>query len=570
MASFGDYKKQTFQNGVTTVNPTTFQPMEDKIENIDNELAHSSNYRFEDLKKYFWMRNCKEINMFDDYTDWTGVGANVDNTNGAYTGNNDVYFADSDDTGSTIYMHDTVTSIDLTKFNDESASTTADVICLSVFLSDYTFFNDLILKLGTDSGNYYSYTFTLTESSRVTFQAKKSAFNTTGTPAGWDDITYIHIETVTEDNASSEFIACQALMMYRNDPVTDGQGQPFQNYSGSSWSNFFTQSTSLWNLFFDPAINDLGIQLLNDSNDTGIYNGIKIRSSVISFNFKSIMYTNVNSYTNNMTWYVAADNYATAWIDNDDFTLLINEAGVPTDYTFTLNTTLSQGERLEIILEKNIDTIRATLIKGNDRIAIHEHETTIDSETEGDLYFGFDDAGLCFIPDFIISNVSNLDLNSWDKPKVVIKQADESTSEDTTLSNDAELYAYLPPNSMFRIEAIIMYYSASATPDLKCDFATGGDDKVTDKISIGPATTNSSTIDTNVIMKTNGIGGDVSYGADGSLISCIYEEFIIKSGVNGNLINFRWAQNVSNATAITIKAGSHLIITKVDLLQQNN
>jgi len=571
--AFGDYDKQTFQYGVTAFNPSTWQPGENKINEIDDELAYSSNYRFDSLKRYFWMRNCKEIHMFDDQDDWAAINASTSlgEASDPDTGNEDVTFGDNDNNAGDIGMDDTIASIDLTKFNDGESSTTADVICLNVSILDYTAFTaDLTLKIGEDNGNYYSYTFSMTESGRVTFQAKKSAFSQTGVPAGgWGAITYVALETTTAADKLGFTITGLSLMMYRNDPDNDGYGNPFQIYDGSAWSSFFEQNTDMWNLHFDPNLNDLCIQLLNDSNDTDEYDGLKVRSNIINFVWKTIMHCRYDDYSSIMTWYIDSDNYAAAWIDDDDFTLLINEDGTPTSETFTLNTSLDYGERLEITLEKNSDTLRAIVSKGSEIIKVLEYETSINAVTQGDLYFGYDDVGLCLIPDFMISNVNNMDLDNWDKPKIVVKKYDTSRDTTTTLADDPELYAYLPPNAYFKIEAFIQYYSASATPDLKTDWDTNGVSKVTNKCVMGPATSNTATTNTNMNSTTYGIGSDVAYGADGSLQSFAYEEFLIYSGTSGGYVKFRWSQYVSNGTSVTVKAGSHLIITKVDQLQQN-
>jgi len=572
----GDYIRSIWQNGPGVghppINEDNLNNIEEKLEELDGLLANTFNYRFEDLKKYFWMRNCKDIANFEDDTDWTGVGCNVGAASGPNAGNASTAFADSDNVASTIYIHNTVPSINLTEFNDEKASTTDDIISFSVHLFDYTKLTNITVKLGDDNVDNYSYTWNVTEGKQVTFQAKKSDFATNGVPSGWNDITYIHIQSDTKANASFSWITPMVLTMYRNDPVSDGDGQAFQIYSGSAWSNFFTQENNAWNLLLDPKINDLGIQALDDYNDSEIWDGLNVKSDVISFFWKSIMHNYCASYTNNMTWFVDDDNYATAWIDNNDFTLLINEAGVPTDYTFTLNTSLAQGERLEITLEKNVDTIRATLVKGNERIAILEHETTIDSETEGDLYFGFDDFGLCFIPDFIISNVNNLDLDSWDRPKVVIKQADESTSADTTLNDDSELYVYLPPNSMFEIFMSIDYYTnANVTPDIKVAWNLTNVEMVTYRKCVG-LDIGAATYYGDVKTYTRGSANVISYG--GSDTADVYlhanETAIVKTNTTGGIVTLQWAQSASNANATTVKAGSYIKATKLDLLQQNN
>jgi hypothetical protein len=572
----GDYTRTTWQNGEGVghppINAANLNNIEAKLLEIDTLLINAENYRFGSLKRYFWARNCKEIHMFDYSADWTPTaGTTVAEASNPDTGNEDVAFSDSDNVAGIIEMHDTSISLDLTEFNDEESSGTDDVIVLNVDILDHTAFSaGLTLRIGEDNLNYYSYTFAMNESGRVTFQAKKSDFATTGAPVGgWGLITYISLETTTLINKFGFTITGLSLMMYRNDPDNDGHGNPFQIYDGSAWSSFFEQNTDMWNLHFDPNLNDLCIQLLNDSNDTDEYDGLKVRSNIINFVWKTIMHCRYDDYSSIMTWYIDSDNYAAAWIDDDDFTLLLNEAGVPHSETFTLNTSLDYGERLEITLEKNSDTLRTILKKGNEIVKVLEYETSIDAETQGDLYFGYDDVGLCFIPDFMISNVNNMDLDSWDRPKIVVKKYDESHASTTVLQNDDELYAYLPPNAYFKIEAFIQYYSASATPDLKTDWDTSGVSKVSNKCYIGPATSNVNTLDTNINTATYGIGADVSYGADGSLQSFAYEEFLIYSGTNGGYVNFRWAQNVSNATDMTVKAGSHLIITKVDQLQQN-
>jgi hypothetical protein len=574
----GDYIRSTWQNGPGVghppINEDNLNNIEEKLEELDGLLANDYlNYRFNDLKKYFWMRNCKEICLFDDYTDWTGVGCNVGPPSSSLTGNSGTSFVDADALAGTIYIHDTRPSVDLSKFNDEEASSTDDIISLSIHLFNYTKLTNITIKLGDDNANNYSYTWNVTEGYQVTFQAKKSAFATNGAPTGWNDITYVHIQSVTIAGASTAYITPLALMMYRNDPVLDGQGQPFQKYSGSAWSNFFTQQNNAWNLLFDPVINDLGIQCLNDYNDSSIWNGLKVKSNVVSFAWKSIFHVYYAAYTNIMTWYNDTNNYAIAFIDNDNFTLTVNEAGVPATYTFLLNTSLYRGERLEITLEKNVSTIRSTLVKGNDRIAILEHETTISSSALGDLYFGFDTVGVSFIPDFIISNINNLDLGSWDKPKIIIKRADESTSNDDTLSEDSELYIYLTPNSMFEIDLLLKYYTnASTTPDVKVDWlATGDIEAVTQRSCFGYAVATATMFSASFKYYAMDLDQEMPYGGgeQANKYSFAKENFIVKTGVNGGLLQLRWAQNTSNANETTVKAESYIKATKIDLLQDN-
>ena len=176
----------------------------------------------------------KEIDNFADYSEWTASGSDLadDETNIIDGLGNSVSMSDSDDTGSTISMYKTISSIDLTEFDDASVSTTSDLISLLVYISDVSYYSDLTLKLGDDNTDNYSTSVdpsaTLSNGwNRI--DVAKSAFDTNGSPTGWDDITYIRIDATTENNASGENISVQYLQLAL---VTD-----FTSYAG----DFFVQ-----------------------------------------------------------------------------------------------------------------------------------------------------------------------------------------------------------------------------------------------------------------------------------------------------------------------------------------
>jgi hypothetical protein len=574
--SAGDYTKNIWQNGPGVGHP----PIDaDNLNNIENKLYEidqyiynaKQNFRFSDLKKYFWQRNCKEIHMFDDYTAWTpGPGTTVASSSSPYTGNEDVYFKDSDGTGSTILMHDTISPLDLTKFNDGEASSTDDIIAYSVYLFNYSYFTGMTLRIGADSSNYFYYTWNITEGWQVTFQAKKSDFIVGNGAPSWDNIAYIELRTVTSNGATAALVISLALMMFRNDTANDGVANPFQYYNGSAWTNFFSQSTPLWNLLFDPSINDLGIQLLNDYNDSDIYNGLKVKSTMSEFYFKSIMHAKYSKYTNNMTWYVDSNNYATTYLDNNDFKLIIVEGGASTPYTYTLSNGLIR-EILEIKLEKNNNTIKATLEKGNEKVIVLEHETTIDIDDTGDLYFGYDTLGLCFITDFEINNKNNINLDNWNNPKIVIKKTSQSTNGDTTMDDDNELFVYLPPNFLCEINLNLAVSCVSNTPDIKIDWASNNVTLIGDRFSIGPASsiTSVQAAAATKHLAINSLSYDNVFGLDGDGTASIKENFVVAVGNEGGYLKLRWAQNTSDANPISVGSMSFIKVTKLGLLQEN-
>jgi hypothetical protein len=177
----------------------------------------------------------KEIDNFSNYSEWTASGCDIaDDTTNKVTGlASSVSINDSDDTGSTVSIYKTVSSLDLTAFDDESASDTSDLIVLLAYCSDVSLFSDLTLKIGTDASNYY---YTSVDPSADwsngwnTIAVAKSAFDTASSPTGWDDIDYIRIDITTENNASAENISVQYLQLAKVTDFTSYAGDLFVQY----------------------------------------------------------------------------------------------------------------------------------------------------------------------------------------------------------------------------------------------------------------------------------------------------------------------------------------------------
>lgn len=579
MAS-GDYTKTVWQNGAgvghPAINEDNLNNIEDKIDELDSELAYSGNYRFRELLEYFWNKNCKIIHLFDDEDDWTGSsgGETIRESSEPRTGNQDVGFYDNNDVGGTIGIYDAIDSIDLTKFNDGSSSSTSDIISISLTILDDTLWNSVTVKLGDDAANYYYKTFTVNAGDlNVTYEAKKSDFTTVGAPSGWDDITYVLIEGETAALASGSDLFCRILSLYRNDPDNDGSSGPFQIYKGSisGWENFFTESSENWHIYLNPFYNSLGLQCLSSIESTDDFDSLKVKSNVISFVWKTLMsIQDEGTYqSTSMTWYVNSNNYAVTYIDSDTFYLVVNEAGVPTSHSVALDNSLIIKEKVEIKLEKNNDTIIATMFKNGEIDKILEHETTISSTTSGDLFFGIKDGRpRSFIHDFLISNINNMDLDFWDKPKIVRKMFDEVINNSDTLQDDNELYFYLPPNSFFEVEANLYVDANSDTPDVSITFdITGGAVENTRRIGCGMGTSSTNGYNSeysNFAAEPVGSGGN--YGVDSTGYSSIIQKFLVYTNHTGGKIQLKWAQYTAHASDTTMKEGSYIKVTKVDRL----
>jgi hypothetical protein len=170
----------------------------------------------------------KEIESFKDYNEWTMVGSDiVDLIQGPFP-NSGVYMADEDDSESYVGMYKNPSSIDLTQFDDASASTTADLIVFTVYIYDVSYYTNLAIKLGDDNSNCYYYEVDPSVglvNGWNQISVAKSAFTTAGSPSGWDDITYVRIELYALDNSAyNSYIVSQYLQLVK---VTD-----FTNYAG--------------------------------------------------------------------------------------------------------------------------------------------------------------------------------------------------------------------------------------------------------------------------------------------------------------------------------------------------
>lgn len=176
----------------------------------------------------------KEIEAFDDYTDWTTAGSELADLVEDPFPNQSIYMTDYDDTESYVGMYKNISSLDLTQFDDSSASTTADLIVFTVYIFDITYFTNLSVKLGDDNSNCFYYD--VDPSADLVngwnqIAAAKSAFSTAGSPSGWDDITYLRIEVYALDDTSfNSYISSKYLQLVKATDFTNYAGLYFIQY----------------------------------------------------------------------------------------------------------------------------------------------------------------------------------------------------------------------------------------------------------------------------------------------------------------------------------------------------
>lgn len=142
-------------------------------------------------------------------------------------------------------------------------------------------------------------------------------------------------------------------------------------------------------------------------------------------------------------------------------------------------------------------------------------------------------------------------------PFHVVKSADESVTGSTSLQNDDHLVFAVGANEIWVAEYFLTLISASVTPDFKLDFS------VPSGAVGGFAFTRRDTASGLTEETAGNFGSPLDMGIDAANTywpMYVYL-YIDTAGTAGN-VQLRWAQNTSNANAMTMKAGSMLRATR--------
>lgn len=573
MSEFGKFTELTFVNGAApAINAANLNELERVVNLADNEFARSSTINFEHYKEYFYQRNLKEIETFTDYTSFTAAASttrSADTTN-VIINSQAVKMAESDAVASWIGMYKTISAIDLTAFNDSSASSTSDCIQLCFYISNTAKFDYIQFKLGTDNTNNYSavYDMSTLRTGWNCLYLMKSEFTNNGTPPLWSNITYVRFEAYTKTGASGEYITFQQMQLVRADPVSAGYCNPFQKYNGTTWENVFTIDLDSWMLYYDDVQKCLMIQNVDQYNAASNQNSLQIYDNCICFIANIEKYTKYVDGSPGLTWYIDSDNFVEFRIDNiglTSATLTINTvvSGVSTEVTKAFTNYFVANDRVNLTIEKTQSVLRILGYKDYEAVKILEVDNPFSDSQAGKIYLGhYGTCGNWAYRNFTISNSEN-DFSSWKYPKVATMTADMSWTSDTSMSNVPGMYFDLPPNSVFLIEAYLLGFSTSSTPDIQFDWSITGVTFLSERFCFGAAVGTADADDTNMKATTHQAGTDVAYGLDASNGSTIRESILVKTTKTGGRIQLRGSQEVSNGTASKLLDESFMVCTKL-------
>ena len=146
----------------------------------------------------------------------------------------------------------------------------------------------------------------------------------------------------------------------------------------------------------------------------------------------------------------------------------------------------------------------------------------------------------------------------------LVKDADESRTNDTSLSDDNTLVTpTLELNTQYIVTGVLIVETASTTPDIKFTFTlptSSTDIQITTLSYRADGTVQLRDAD---IITSSG-GGPVVIGLDGAGINDVIEiRGSFKTAGSAGTCDLQWAQRVSDATPTILKAGSYLHVLRV-------
>lgn len=574
MAIFGNWTPITFINTTPpAIDQDALNDIESWIDIADEENRKSQTVNFEKIMTYFWQRNINEIENFSAASEWTADASTTlsDDTTNNVIGSNAVKLLESDNVASWVGMSRNITALDLTKFHDGSASTTADLIMVLFYVTDITKYTLFQIKLGTSNAHNYNYAWNpagFTNGWNVRW-IRKSVMTTTGAPA-WNNITYLRVDSYSTINAQNQYFTLQYLQMIRADPDFATYTNAFQEYFGAAtgWISKFSIYYDLFSVIYDEKINRLGTMKLVPAD---LYAGLHIYCSVLSFQGKFEIYSKLAGYTNSIVWMVDATNYIECYVNADTFYLNAVEGGAATPTSIALTNGLLLNERVLIGFEKDGDVVRAILSKNGEPIKILEYETSI--ADEGCLYLGTQGTSAWgLVTDFAVTNnAGNLNIYNEEAkgPRLVRLSADQSYANNT-MTAIADFLIRLKPNRIYKIEAFINAHNAgSELADLKTDWSSSGVSLLSLKNCVGSDSTAASSQPntTKNRCSAHALATAVRYELSASTTEvAIKEDFIVKTTQAGAYINMRAAQYATTAGAgneTIVDNTSYVLVTEV-------
>lgn len=161
-------------------------------------------------------------------------------------------------------------------------------------------------------------------------------------------------------------------------------------------------------------------------------------------------------------------------------------------------------------------------------------------------------------PDISVGDLVTADLLDSMLPQFVRKANDESVTSNATVQDDDELFLSVVANASYFVDAWLRHTAASNTPDIRLNYSypAGASFARSDWGAPDTTTASADSINNTVSTTTDNTRGS------GAVERAIYMRGELIVGATAGTFRVRFAQVTSDAGAVTMKAGSRLILTR--------
>lgn len=185
------------------------------------------------------------------------------------------------------------------------------------------------------------------------------------------------------------------------------------------------------------------------------------------------------------------------------------------------------------------------------RMTTANRDANIGSPATGLLIYNTDETDFQYYTGSAWQNVSRT---------IKIKSADEGTRGDVTLNDDSDLTFTIGANEVWEVKGVIEVDSDNDTPGFRYLFTTTG----TATRSIKTVEyTNDGVEATNYFSNSYNTGGITTTNPGAAEELFLFCDGVVTGGASGGVISLQWAQNISNANYIYVKANSYLVFTRL-------
>ena len=151
-------------------------------------------------------------------------------------------------------------------------------------------------------------------------------------------------------------------------------------------------------------------------------------------------------------------------------------------------------------------------------------------------------------------------------PWIMVKHTDQQVVSSSTPQNDVDLWAPLESFSTYEVEMYVSIDSsvdAATSNDASFSWAIPSGSIYTARQGQGPSSGMTSVASTTMTSPRSYWTNTIIYGTD-DLPSAVSERGVVRTGANPGILQLRWAQLLSNANPLTLRAGSVLIVRRVE------